>query len=62
MRVCREGGGYVGRDEGMEGGRRVGKRKGKRQKRNSKPPFLPRPFAAFHNTQSSKLLTYQQGS
>ena len=23
MRVCREGGGYVGREEGMEGGRRV---------------------------------------
>ena len=33
----------------MEGGRRVGKRKGKRQKRNSKLPFLPRPFAVFRS-------------
>ena len=47
-----ERGGNGGREEGMEGERRVwregGWGKGKeRDRRDSKPPFLPRPFTVF---------------
>ena len=50
-RVCREGGGYVGRKEGMQGGRRVGKRKGKRERGVRKEILIlfPRPFTVFRS-------------